>query len=169
MSLTLYSLTDELVSIRDQMSREDYDPQTIADTIESLALPFEEKCGKTAMVALEFEAGGDSIDALIKSLQAKRDRYYSRHDALKEYLLDNMKRSGVTKIEHPAMPSIRFYPERDVSVEIFEPGLVPCEYYSYKPAPPPTPNKVEIMKALKGGEDVQGARLVKRDRIEVKA
>lgn len=57
--------------------------------------------------------------------------------------------------------------EANVSVDVFEPRLLPAEYQRVIPATV-EPNKVAIKDALKAGVDVPGARLVYEDRLTIK-
>lgn len=61
---------------------------------------------------------------------------------------------------------MKLYPERDESIEIedgatFSPELC-CE------PKPPTPSKSKIKDAILAGEPVNGARIVRKDRLVIK-
>ena len=51
---------------------------------------------------------------------------------------------------------------------VFDAAQVPVNYMTDPKPPEPAPDKALIKKALKDGFDVPGARIVKRDRLEIK-
>jgi hypothetical protein len=58
--------------------------------------------------------------------------------------------------------------ERDESIEVFDESMVPAVYMNVPEPPAPKPDKAAIRRAIKAGQDVPGARIVKRDRLEIK-
>jgi hypothetical protein len=105
----------------------------------------------------------------MRRIEARRKALELRQDKLREYLAFNMKRTGLTELKaNDSTFSAKLYIERDASVDIFDEKQIPQEYMT-KPKPPkPAPSKTEIRKALDAGKDVPGARVVKKDRLELR-
>jgi hypothetical protein len=76
-----------------------------------------------------------------------------------------MQAMGMTKIESPLF-SLRLQ-NNPPSVDVFEPGLIPAQFMTTPKPPEPAPNKTAIAAAIKGGEEVPGARLTQSQRLVV--
>lgn len=106
-------------------------------------------------------------DALNDEYDAEIERTESNADRLKNNLLAAMKATDTLQIKSDdGLLAAKFYPDRDVSVELDDGAEFPPELCS-KPKPP-APNKTLIKAAILAGESVAGARLVRADRIEIK-
>ena len=106
-------------------------------------------------------------DALNDEYDAEIERTESNADRLKNNLLAAMKATGTSQIKSDdGLLTAKFYPERDVSVELDDGAVFP-DLLCSKPRPP-APNKTLIKAAILAGEAVAGARLVRADRIEIK-
>ena len=106
-------------------------------------------------------------DNAIAELLGKKQAHENRVKRLKAYLQDSMKVSGVTEISATDKTfSAKLYLDRDESVEIDDGAVFPPELMN---APkPPEPSKTKIKAAIKAGEAINGARIVRRDRLEIK-
>jgi hypothetical protein len=91
----------------------------------------------------------------------------NRSIRLREYLAFNMKRTGTTVIESPEFVA-KLEIDRDESVEVFESKLLSTEFMKPPKPAEPTPDKIAIKKAIKAGQDVQGARIVAKDRLTIR-
>lgn len=80
--------------------------------------------------------------------------------------LEGMTVAGITKIEYADITISRR--KNPASVEVFEEGLVPQAYMRTPLPPPPEPDRKAILAALKAGEEVQGCRLVQKERVDIK-
>ncbi len=142
----------------------DMPEQAILDTIEGLVGEVEEKAISVAAYIRNIGAESAAIDAAIKAMQARKQALDKREDQVREYLRSNMERCGITKISCPWFAiTVKKNP---ASMVIDDAELIPEKYKA----------KVEIteidkaaMKAdLKSDIAVAGARLVQRNRIEIK-
>lgn len=166
-ALTLYDASEHLSLLLDQI-----DPETgeMSEALGAALSKFEGKSQSIAAYILNQEATADAIDEAIKKLEKRAMGFRKKADSLKQYLQDNMKRAGITQITaDDGTFTAKLYRERDVSVEIFESKLIPIAYMRQVPPPEPAPDKNRIKESLKAGTDVPGARLLKKDRLEIKA
>ena len=164
----LYEISNEYLATAQQLAELDLDEQTITDTLEAAQWPVEEKGRALSAVILNMRAEADMVNDAIKKLSHRAKAIESRAQALHDYLLINMKRTGIPEIKAlDGTFKAKFYPERDVSVVIDDLDKLPADYLREIPARY-EPDKVLIKKALNDGHDVQGAHLVKNDRLEIK-
>lgn len=150
--MRLYDLTSDLIELESL----DLDDKSIADTLEAVSGEFNDKA--VAILKFTENMNGD-IDCLsneIKRLQERKKVIENRKAKLREYLLYNMEKSGVTKIECPFFTaSIRKGSE---SVEIENGELLPDEYVTVEVVE--KADKNAIKRDLRAGKEINGAKLV---------
>lgn len=166
----LFVLTNQYLALAEKLADGDFDAQTVADTIEASGISDELaiKAQGIEFVARGAEAHHAAIDAEIARLQALKAHRQKVANGLRAYLLDNMQRAGIEKIECPLFKlSIKKNPQ---SVEIIDPLSLPPEFWRTPEPKPPVaaPDKTAIKTALQAGTDVPGARLAQGVRLEVK-
>lgn len=170
MGVALYQLTNDYLALAEKLADGDFDAQTVADTIEASGITDELaiKAQGIEFVARGAEAHHAAIDAEIARLQALKAQRQKVADGLRAYLLDNMQRAGIEKIECPLFKlTVKKNPS---SVEIIDPLSLPPEFWRTPEPKPPVaaPDKTAIKAALQSGTDVPGARLSQGVRLEVK-
>ena len=99
----------------------------------------------------------DSIDAWVEKSVAPIAREYDLEDKYPHELVEEMKELGLF--------GAKLYPERDESVEIDADAEFPPELCN--DPKPPTPSKTKIKAAIKRGEAIAGARIVRKDRLSI--
>jgi hypothetical protein len=165
----LYKLTNQYLELAEKLAEGDFDAQTVADTIEASGISDELsiKAQGIEFVARSAESHNMAIDAEIARLQALKAQRSKVAAGLRSYLLDNMQRAGIEKIECPLFSiSIRKNPP---AVEIYDQLSIP-DKFMVTPEPKPVvaaPDKKAIGAALKAGEEVTGAKLVQGVRLNI--
>lgn len=106
-----------------------------------------------------------SLDAAIKRMQARRDRFEAQAATIKELIAVAIETTGLSKIETPvATVSLRKLPQ---SVMIIEESAIPARFW--KPQDPKL-DKRELLKALKDEGPLPGAMLTNGGRsLNIKA
>lgn len=165
----LYALTNQYLALAEKLADGDFDAQTIADTIEASGITDElsVKAQGIEHVARAAEAHNLAIDAEITRLQALKAHRVKVAAGLRQYLLDNMQRAGIERIECPLFQiSIRKNPP---AVDVFDVINLPSEFMVVPEPKPPVaaPDKKAIAAALKAGREVAGARLVQGVRLNI--
>ena len=165
----LYILKNSYVALAEKLSDGDFDAATIADTIEASGITDEiaEKAQGLEYVARGAESHNLAIDAEIARLQALKQHRMKVAAGLRGYLLDNMQRMGIERIDCPMFSiSIRKNPP---AVEIFDQLSLPAQFMVVPEPKPPVaaPDKKAIASAIKAGQDVPGAKLVQGVRLNV--
>lgn len=164
--LALYQLSDLYLADLQRLAELDLDEQTVTDTLEGLSGELEVKATNVAMFARNLEASAEAIKGAEAQMAARRKAIENRAGRLRQYLKDNMERTGILKIEGPHFAlSIKKNPPA-VHVEAQE--LVPAEFFNQAPPPPPALDKKRVGEALKAGKDVPGCRLDQGTRLEIK-
>lgn len=165
MNVTLYKLAEEMQSVLD-----DIDPETgeISESLESVRDLVEKKAVATVAYLKDTEAKVKYLKAAAKELEARAATQEKRNKWIRGYLAFNMAKTGIFHVKDDAgMFEAKLERERDCSVDVFEPDLVPDEYTRVIPEDR-EPDKKLIAAAISEGIEVPGARIVKRDRLTIK-
>lgn len=150
--------TDRLFKVSDDASV-DVETGEVFDKeyLDNLPMEQEEKSRNVGLVIKNMSNDIDLIDKEIKRLTAMKKSTQSKIESLKSYVLTYgcpVKDVAVT---------IRFSKGRE-SVEIEKDVDLPAPFRKYTW----TPNKTEITKALKAGQEIEGCRLVRKPSVSVK-
>lgn len=164
----LYEISSQYLATANQLADMDIDEQTLTDTLEASAWPVEEKVRAVSAVILNLQAEADMVKAASDKIAKRAKALQSRADALHDYLLINMQRTGITEIKAlDGTFKAKLYRERDANIVIDLENLIPADYMREIPARY-EPDKVLIKKAINDGYEVPGAHIVKKDRLEIK-
>ena len=164
--IPLYALADEYLEAAHKLAELDIDEQTIADTLESISGPLEEKATNVAAFVRNLEASAEAIKDAEAQMAARRKALEARAERVREYLRVQMERVGIKRIESPwFVVALRQNPPRVVVAHQSE---LPPEMMRQPPPPPPEVNKRLIADLLKAGKDVPGAYLETSNRVEIK-
>ena len=153
----LYELTAEYREFQQLVESEEFDEKTIADTLESIQGEIKDKGRNVAAFLQNLEADVEALKAAESRIAARRRTIENRAEWLKEYLRSNMERCGISKIECPEFVVTLGKP-RDVC-EIVNEDELPELYVKTKVTK--SPDKTLILKAMKDGYNVPGARIGK--------
>lgn len=165
MNITLYELASEFRATADQLSDMDLPDEVIADTLEAVALPVEQKATSVAAFIRNLEAAADQIKQAEQAMSARRKAIENRAARVKDYLLENMQRCEITKIESPFFKiSLRDNPP---AVVIDDETKIPVDYMREIPATY-QPDKASMKSAMLDGYEVPGAHLERKKRVEIK-
>ena len=166
MSLALYQIADEYLNDLAVLESLEIDEQTFADTLESLTGDFDNKAVAVAMYSQNLAASAAAIKQAEAQMADRRKRIEAKAEAIKEYLLANMQRTGITKIDSPYFAiSVRNNPE---SVIIDAEISIPPEYWVYPEIPAPTVDKKKIKAAINQGILVGGVHLERKQSLQIK-
>ena len=164
MNITLF---DAAQAVREAVSTVDPDTGEIVETYTQSRELFQNKAVACVAYAKEEAATLASAKAMLKEMAAKVEAREKRLERFEAYMAECMKASGVLEVKHDlGLFSARLEIDRDESVEIDEGAEFPPELCN-KPKPP-SPSKTAIKMAIKNGEAIAGARIVRRDRLTLK-
>lgn len=165
----LYVIANQYLQLAETLADGDFDAATIADTIEASGITDElaAKAQGIEYVARSAEAHNLTIDAEIARLQDLKAQRTKVASGLRAYILANMQRMNIERIDCPLFSmSIRKNPP---AVEVFDQLSIPAEYMSIPEPKPPvaSPDKKAIAAAIKAGKEIPGARLVQGSRLNI--
>ena len=127
---------------------------------EELTKDLKEKSSNVIAVVRNQELTIEAIDNEIKRLKAMKDGIENRLDKFKAYIKSAMLTNNIEKID-TNLGSIKF--TKSTSTEIFDESLIDKKFIEVVTTE--KISKEKIKKALKAGEEVQGARLVENLKI----
>ena len=160
---SIYQLTTEAKQLASILSEGEL-TEDIENALEINQNELQKKAIDYGYVMKSFESDIDAIDEEIKRLQALKSVRKNGIDRMKSALLEAMQVYDIQKVETPTMKiSIRNNPE---SVELVNEYQVPDKFRKQKVTE--TIDKTGIKNALKNGEEVPGAVLVRNQSIQIK-
>lgn len=160
---SLYQLSQEFVASLESA----FDAET-GEALPSFAQARSLWQGKGAAVAayiLDVEGDAMKAKSAIERIKKLQLAYERKADALKAYLAESMKTTGISEIRGDDL-IVKLQIDRDESVELDDGISWPMSLCN-EPKPP-TPSKTKIKAAILAGEPVAGARIVKSDRLTIK-
>lgn len=155
--VSLYKLTEQQRELKEVAGNSDLPAEAFADTFEALSGQFEEKSISVIHVVKNMDSDIEALDTEIKRLADRKKAIQNKQNSIREYLRTNMEINEITKIECPLF-TITLAKGRDVVV-IEDEDAIPDELVSTSVTI--KPNKAEILRQLKAGESVPGARIDK--------
>lgn len=137
------------------------------DKLDAIKCTFKERAVATVAV---YKGKGHTIDTLksyLVEIQDRIKREEKNQERLKDYLHACMLMTGAEKVtSEDGMLTVTLYRDRDETVEIDEGVEFPLSLCA--DPKPPAPSKAKIKAAILAGEAVQGARIVRKDRLAIK-
>ena len=160
------TLFDAAQAVREAVNRVDESTGEICESYAASRELFQSKAVACVAYAVEEAHSLDAARAMLKAMQARIEAREKRHMRFQAYLADCMRATGVLEVKHEhGLFVAKLYPERDESVELDEGAQFPPELCN--DPKPPAPSKTKIKAAIKAGEAVAGARLVRKDRLAI--
>lgn len=165
MNKPLYALVEQYREL-EQLDVEDLDEQALADTLEALQGEITVKATNCALFARNIETFADTVEAAAQQMTERAARLRRKSTAVREYLLNQMRGAGITKISAPEFTvSIRKNP---VAVQIAADAAIPQEYMVVPEPPPPRPDRKKLKDALQTGAVIDGVRLEQGERLDIR-
>lgn len=162
---SLYLLAQDFAETAAKLADSELPDEVIADTLESLQYPVEEKAKNVAMVIRNMESSAKAIKEAADAMIARAKAEENRAKNLKAYLQSVMEATGISKIESPYFViSIRNNPE---SVVIDAESQIPADYMREIPVSY-SPDKTLIKKAIQDGFTVPGCHLTRTKSLQIK-
>lgn len=163
--LTLYQLADEYRALMELAASEEADEESFAAALADLQGEMTTRAVSLAQVARNLEAFEEQIEAAMETMAQRANRAKNRADSIRAFIKMTMESAGISKMDSPFFTlAIRKNPPK---LMIEENALIPHEYLRVIPEKL-EPNKIEISRALKSGENIDGCYLVTTTRLEIK-
>jgi archaellum component FlaC len=159
---TLYEITREALELASLLETEELTPE-----LEQMLIinqdQLQAKAGNYAKVIANIQSDVDAIDNEIKRLKAMKESKDRAITRLKDAVKNAMLVSGIEKIESPLF---KLSTRRSESVEVDIVDALPSQFLNIKNVV--TADKVAIKDAIKGGQNVFGARLIENFNLQIK-
>lgn len=134
-----------------------------SDNLDELQAAFGEKLEACGIVLKSMRADAQSIRDEEKALRERRERMERKADRLQDYILRNVESMDGRKFETPRVAlSVR----KSEAVKIDDAERIPEDLKRYEVRE--TPDKSLIKKAIKDGQQVDGAHIETRYNLQVK-
>lgn len=163
---TLYELSDAIRQVIDRGFALDGETGEITfdeTNLDELRLMFREKAEACALYVKDQRALAKAIRDEERSLAERRRSAERRADRVERYLLAHIDELPDRRLE---TPRVALSTRRSTAVEVYNDGMVPDEYMTYKTTK--TVNRDAIRKALKSGESVPGCHLEERTNVIIR-
>ena len=152
----LYEISEKYTELSALADSDDENmKEAVATTLECIEGDFNDKAQALVTVVHNMDSDVEAIDAEIKRLQARKTAIKNRQDSMRDYLRENMERTGIKKISCPLF-TINCVAGREIAA-INNEEEIPDEYMVVKTEI--RPDKAAIAKALKDGVEIPGASL----------
>lgn len=161
---SLYHIASEYLAIADQL--EESGGEITPDIEQALAInreQLQEKAGNYALVIKDFEHKNAAVDEAIKRLTELKKSRQKAMESLKNRLKSAMELYGVERIESDF---VKLSFRKSEAVEIESEDLIPPIFKEQVVTEKIDKNAIKA--ALKGGTEVPGARLDKRQNLQIK-
>lgn len=165
-TLALYSVADQYLVDLQKLESMDIDEQTFNDTLEGLSGDLEIKATNVAMFAKNLEAMALAIKSAESQMADRRKKIEKKQESIEAYLLTNMQRCGIKKIDSPYFSiAIRNNPE---SLIVDAEVSIPDEFFVYPEIPAPTIDKKKLKAAIQAGATITGVHLERKQSLQIK-
>ena len=160
------TLFEAAQAVRESVNKVDPDTGELLETYTESRELFQNKAVACVAYAKEEAARVASAKAMLKDMLVKVEAREKRLERFEAYLADCMKATGITEVKHElGLFGAKLYLERDESVELEPDAEFPAALCN--DPKPPAPSKTKIKAAIKAGEAVAGARIVRKDRLTI--
>lgn len=163
---SLYELIGERLALQNKLQEQDFDEQTILDTLEGDSVAIQKKIEDYCYVIRNMESLPAELKAEEQRLAIRRKVYENRVEHIKNWLLTNMQAANITRIETTAFTiAIQANPP---AVVVDDESVINEDYWRQPEPPPPVLDKKAIAQAIKDGKTVYGAHLEQSVRLVIK-
>jgi len=162
--MKLYEAVAQYRADLDALAELDLDPQTYADTLESMAGDIEQKLRAVIAYSLELEIEATGAAAASKRMKERADALTRKHDWLQRYALEAMQAVGIGSVETDEFAAkVAKTPPKIVIAEGTE---VPDAYMRTKITT--EPDKSALRDSILAGVAIPGVSLVGGFRLAIR-
>ena len=157
--MNLYELSQNYLAVQEM----DLEPETLKDTLDSIADAAVDKIEKLVRLMRNNEGDINSIKSEEERLKKKRQSLENYNKFFKQYIEDAMRLMNQTRLKagffHLAIQN------NQPSVEVFDEALLPERFLIEQP---PKIDRAGIKELLKAGEEVPGAELKQTEGLRIR-
>jgi hypothetical protein len=162
MNKSLFNISKEAIELASLLEEGEYTPE-IEQALSINQNELQEKAINYGYVVKSLESDVSTIDEEIKRLRSLKEAKTNAIERMKSSVLNAMQIYGLKKIESPTLNvSIR----ESESVEVHSLGQLPDTFKTTKVTV--SADKLKIKKAIKDGENIEGAVIVTNCNLQIK-
>lgn len=150
--MKLYDLSLDYAKVLDLADSEDYDIEMLQDTLDSIQDEIEIKFENISKLIKNLEGEVEIFKAEEKRLSSRRKTKENQIKWLKNYLLQSLEVTKKSKIQAGTFTVAK--QKNQASVQIVDRSKLPSKFLTPQE---PVEDKKAILKALKDGEEIEGA------------
>jgi hypothetical protein len=150
--MNLYELSQSFAQLQDMIDNDEFDLETIKDTLESIEIGIEEKFENISKLLKNLNGKIEMFKGEEKRIATKRKSMENKVEWLKGYLLTSLEVTGKTKVEAGTF-TVRKQ-KNPTSILISENAVIPEQYLI--PQEPTVDTKAVKEAVLKNGEVIDG-------------
>lgn len=162
--MKLYEISNEFQKIVDLIENCDEMSPELIEQLNAVSDNASAKVINVAAYIKNLEAESSSMQVYLNNMRDRQDKVEKRIDSLKEYLRYNMDLLKLNKVESPEF-NVQLR-ANSFSLDLFDQASIPKEYFKVKETV--SISKQDIIKDLKVGCDVPGARFVTTKSVLIK-
>jgi hypothetical protein len=160
-----FELAAQYRRLAELLAEQHDDPQLIADTLDSLSGPLDERLENLAKMVRNVETATRGVEQTIAGLEARHASLSRASERGRKLIQELMHTAGRDKVTTALFSmALRKNPP---AVVIDREQDLPPQYLQQQQPPPPVPDKKAIAAALKSGTPVPGAHTEQRLRLEI--
>lgn len=161
--MSLYELSSRFQQLLDldELTAED------CQELEALHADIEDACIARATYIRNKQAELAAVTAARKEMQEREAALQAKIDRQEQWLAERMRSCGIERITKSPLFPIRVR-QNPVSVEDYDKAAIPDAYWRTKVTETKSIDKTAIKAAIESGNEVPGAKLVSKLRVEFK-
>lgn len=164
--MKLYELAQDFNKLFELIDTEEFDLDTLEDTIQSIEGNVEVKIENTARMIKNWEAQAAAMEAEEKRLKESKRALENRISRVKDYVLENLALMGKDKVTTSIGNVCR--QKNPPSIDVYDMRVVPDDYIIIPPVEPKV-DKKSIMEHFKvTGELVPGTRVLQGYHLRIR-
>ena len=163
--MKLYDLAEAYQNVWGLLENEDTDLTLVEQALQTVEGAIETKAGNIAIFIRSLDADAEAIKAEEKRLADRRRAIENKRDGIKQYLQMQMEAMGIDKVKTSTHTlSIQNNPP---ALQILDPEVIPQKFLTLIPEHFEV-RKKDVADALKAGENVPGAELVRGRSLRIR-
>ena len=160
-----FELAAQYRQLAELLAERNDDEQVIADTLDSISGPLDERLENLAKMVLNIDAADNGVLHTMEYLQARHVALQRAAQRGRQLILDLMRTAGRDRATTALFALAVINNPPCVVVDCDE--ALPSLYFIHHEPPPPTPDKKAIAAALKAGTPVPGAHVEQGMRLDI--
>lgn len=162
--MKLYEISSEFQKVVDLIENCDEMTPELIEQLNTVSDSASAKVINVAAYIKNLEAEAETMQNYLNNMRARQDKVEKRIESLKDYLKYNMDILKLNKVESPEFDvQLR---ANQYSLDLFDQSAIPKEYIKVKETV--TISRQDIIKDLKVGCEVPGARFVTTKSVQIK-